>query len=235
MTKPDHSKIGKSNVRRGKSHERTVAKLLTDWSGVKFRRRRNEGRDAITTDIDRTGDVIPGCAEWCHFNIEVKCGANPTLDALFGNPEGTKITEWYHQSTYDSKLATESYIRTHPNDNPATILPLLFYKPSKNHNWIIISEKCLDILRTKDGKPLDSCFDRRLPFSHMYFDQYKYSGEISMNVAHTKNKKNEVMIPLQLDGCFFCRWKDFAEHIDPRSFFIRWPAENVEANPNLEK
>ena len=43
MTKPSReemSRIGRSNVRRSKSHERRVAHLLTEWAGVDFRRRR---------------------------------------------------------------------------------------------------------------------------------------------------------------------------------------------------
>ncbi len=53
------SKIGKSNVRRSKGHERQVAHYLTDWSGQEFRRRRVEGRDVTVIERESTADVIP--------------------------------------------------------------------------------------------------------------------------------------------------------------------------------
>lgn len=230
---PDHSKIGKSNVRRGKSHERRVAKLLTEWSGIPFRRRRTEGRDSTTIDIERTGDVIPACPEWTYFSIEAKCGKSPAFDALLANPIKTRITEWYHQSAYDAQLATESYNRIYQLENEIKIQPMVFWKPAPAHDWIILSEESLYLLKNKDGSDLydsasTSPIPPRLPFPHLYFDAFKHLGEVSMNVAHTKNKKNEVMIPLNLGACFMCRWKDFAEHIDPRSFFIQWPVEAAE-------
>jgi hypothetical protein len=230
---PDHSKIGKSNVRRGKSHERRVAKLLTEWSGIQFRRRRTEGRDAMTIDINRTGDVIPACPEWTHFSIEAKCGKSPAFDALLTNPAKTKITEWYHQASYDAQLASDSYCRLNDSEAKDQIQPLVFWKPAPAHDWIILSEKSLHFLRNKNGSDLyesasTSPVSPRLPFPHFYFDAFRYSGEVTMNVSHTKNKKNENLIPLNLDACFMCRWKDFAEHIDPRSFFIQWPVEVAE-------
>ena len=53
------SQVGKSNVATAKCHERRVAKLLTEWSGREFRRRRVEGRESDTVLRDLTGDVVP--------------------------------------------------------------------------------------------------------------------------------------------------------------------------------
>lgn len=276
----DHSKVGKKNVAKSKTHERRIANLFSAWFGVKqsFRRRRTEGRESNVIDIERTGDIIPACPEWAYFNIEAKSGKNPTLDALLSNPEGTTLTKWWHQSNYDAGLATKSYNNHHPGD-PKTILPLVVFKPHQNHDWMMISTKCLSILKPKisnqtgwvvklkDVPGLEiSLKDARsqydaiafynqknginstdhphdvtpifnnhhgdgLWFPHLLFDWYSRHGEIFHNVSHTKNKKNEVIVPLLLDDCFICRWKDFASNISPESFFIKWPAHLVEAKP----
>ena len=64
--------VGKSNVRRGKTYERRVSNLLTEWSGEEFRRRRVEGRDSNVIDRESTADVIPASKKII-FSIEVKC------------------------------------------------------------------------------------------------------------------------------------------------------------------
>ncbi len=73
-------------------------------------------------------------------------------------------------------------------------------------------------------------------FPHIYFDAYDYVGDVSFNVVRTNNKKNYRFVPLKLDAVVMCRWKDFAMHVDPISFFLnpitppsqiyREPAEN---------
>lgn len=226
---PDFSKIGKSNVRRSKAHERRIAKLLKEWSGVEFRRRRVEGREGDTVDIDRTADVIPCVPEWTRFSIEAKCGEWGTFDALMTNPTGTKITEWWHQANYDARIATTAYAKNHPStDEP--IFPVVFFKPHPNFDWIMISKKSVPFLRPKGDATVHGSFS--LWFPHMLFDYYEHCGPINCNVAHTKNKKNFQFVELNLDAAIFCRWKDFAEQVDPRSFFIQWPAAVEKEKPS---
>jgi hypothetical protein len=217
---PDFSKIGKSNVRRSKAHERRVAKLLTEWSGIEFRRRRVEGREGDVVDIERTADVIPATPDWSRFSIEAKCGEWGTFDALMTNPKITTFTEWWHQANYDADLATKSYHRLNPDEH-AEVYPLIFFKPHKNFDWLAISKKALSYIVPKDS---DVCYGgTALWFPTLIFDHYENCGPISHNIVHTKNKKNMKFVPLQLHGCVFCRWKDFAQHVHPRSFFLSWP------------
>lgn len=217
----DFSKIGKSNVRRSKAHERRVAKLLKEWSGIEFRRRRTEGREADTVDIDRTADVIPCVPEWTRFSIEAKCGDWGTLDSLMSNPKGTKLTEWWHQANYDAGLATKTYEKLYSTKEP--IYPMVFFKPHPNFDWVMFSDKSLKYLEY--GKNGENCVGR-CKFPHLYFGYYgtKYCGPISHNISHTKNKNNAVYVELELDGAIICRWKDFAANVDPKRFFIKWPA-----------
>ena len=54
----DPSKVGKSNVRKGKTYERRVAGLLTEYTGQEFRRRRVEGRDLSVVERESTASSV---------------------------------------------------------------------------------------------------------------------------------------------------------------------------------
>jgi hypothetical protein len=207
VLKAKQSKIGKSNVSRSKGHERTIAKFLTDWSGQEFRRRRVEGRDSTVIERESTADVIPVRGE-IHCSIEAKCGEVQTFAALMSNPKGCKFTEWWHQANYDVSLVARVFNRP--------FYPMMFFRPYPNQNWIAISAKLfsLQILKPKVSTTCE------VWFPHFYFDAYDYLGEVSFNVVRTKEKKNFKMVPLQLDSMVICRWQDFAENVDPASFFI---------------
>ena len=193
--KARQSKIGKSNVSRAKSHERRVRDLLKAWSGVEFRRRRNEGRDVQTISIESTADVIPVNADF-KFSIEAKCGAKFSLDALMASPRTALFTEWWFQSFYDAQLLTAHRQRLY--------LPMLFFKPHPNHDWIAVSTQVVNLIGP-------------LKFQHLLFDAYTRINPVAGNVSHSK--KNKKMVDLCLDDVIICRWKDFAEHVNPDLLF----------------
>lgn len=210
VTKAEQSRVGKSNVRRSKGHERTIAKFLTTWSGQEFRRRRVEGRDVTVIERESTADVIPVKGD-VHCSIEAKCGAVQTFAALMANPKGCKFTEWWHQANYDCTLVTKVLGRK--------FYPMMFFRPYPNQNWVAVSD-CLfsqrilqPMVEMEDPRPI-------VWFPHFHFDAYNTLGEIAFNVVRTSNKANYRYVPLNLDSMVICRWQDFAAHVDPRSFFI---------------
>lgn len=219
------SKTGKSNVRRSKTHERTIAAWLTEWSGQEFRRRRVEGRDVTVIERESTADVIPVKGD-IYCSIEAKCGEVQTFAALMDNPRGTKFTEWWHQACYDVTLVSKVFNRQ--------FYPMMFFRPYLNQNWVAISAKMfsLGILSPRsdshayvgwlsDYRSHHSIGgSHRVWFPHLSFDAYDYLGEISFNVIRTKNKANFQYVPLRLDAMVMCRWKDFAANVDPASFFL---------------
>jgi hypothetical protein len=218
------SQVGKSNVATAKCHERRVAKLLTEWSGREFRRRRVEGRESDTVLRDLTGDVVPADAKnRCHFNLEAKKGKGFSLTSIISGYDTCKFSEWYHQSTYDARLVSKAL--------GLDILPMVFFKPNPNMDWVAFDTSALEFLR-----PKCPCMTDRLWFPHLLFDYYAYCGPISFNISHTKNRKNRVIVPLQLAPCFICSWNDFAAHIDPSSFFFgeSWHAADVEIENRSE-
>ena len=226
-SKEEMSRIGKSNVRRGKSNERAVAKLLAEWTGKEFRRRRVEGRDATVVERESTADVIPVKGEIL-FSIEVKCGECPSIDGLLANPINNKITKWWHQATYDANLLTKVLVDGKDNakrlkDGKYTkYYPLLFFKPGNGFNWIAIDREvfALKLLNPKlDGKDL-SILDRldRPWMPNLLFDAYDRCGEITHDISHSR--RNKEPISLKLPSLYFIRWKDFEASVEPSSIFI---------------
>lgn len=203
MAKRTASQVGKSNVNRSKTHERKVAEYLEEWTGTPFMRRIVTGRDANTIMFSLTGDVV--CVEHqIKFNLEAKAGANFSLTALVSNPETNIFTKWYHQSTYDANLSTERH--------GYKVYPMVFFRPGTGLNWVGVSKTGLETMKPR---VIGSVYD----FPHISYDWYGKSGPITHNVSHTGNRKNKVFIPLDLDPCILCSWKDFAAHIDPESIF----------------
>jgi len=184
LDKEKMSQIGKSNSRRGKSQERRVAKLLTEW----------------------TGHIIP-VSKQAIFSIEVKNASGFSLDALMSNPKTTKFTSWWFQSSYDALLMT-NYLQQ-------DIYPFLFFKPIPAWDWVAFPT-CLiknNILQSS----VQNTTPGKIWFSAIRFDTFSQIGPISMNISQSKNP---VMKSLQLSSCYICRWKDFANNIDPKSIFL---------------
>jgi len=194
----DHSRIGKSNVRKGKTLERRVANLFTDFTGLEFRRRRVEGRDASVIERESTADVIPVKGDII-FSIEVKSGQFGSFDAVLANPAGTIFTKWWHQTCYDAKLMTELFKKDY--------FPFMFFKFNRNSDWVAISKRAFTLLKC----------DKLIPYFDL--DYFDYCGLITHNVSHTDNRANEVQIGLQLDAIRMMRWRDFISAVDPKSIF----------------
>jgi hypothetical protein len=210
--KETYSKVGKRNVATSKSHERRCKKLLTDWAGVEFRRRRIEGRGDDVTVLEGVADIIPVEGKVI-VAIESKKGENFSFDGLFVNPHGAKFTEWWHQVNYDARLLTEK--------TGEKRWPMLFFKPHPNWDWIAVPTACFTqgIFRKKYWIPGDENIHMtRCWFQHIKYDAYGWLGPIEHNVA--ASNKNKVLKAIELEPCTICRWKDFAEEVHPQSIFV---------------
>ena len=216
LTPEQISKKCSSSVSTSKSHERRVAKVLGEWSGVPFRRRRVTGREMALRIVEQVADVI-SCVGDFHFAIECKKGKGFSLDALMANPKGCKFTEWWHQSCYDAQLVSKDLKRT--------IYPLMFFKPEPNYDWVAVSAYAFsDYLRPKDASVVDAAYwrgDLKVWFPHLAFDAYQWLGQIDGDVSHSK--KHPKIVPLYLDPVIMVRWRVFAESIDPRTAFHAFP------------
>lgn len=214
-----YSKTGKRNVATSKSHERRCKTLLTEWAGVEFRRRRVEGRGDDVSVVEGFADIIPIKGSVI-FAIESKKGEKFSIDSLFTNPHGAKFTEWWHQVNYDAQLLSEQVGEKR--------WPMLFFKPHPNWDWIALPTQLFtdNILDWKEemGPPLGNsphggCSALSCWFPHISFDYYRWLGPIEHNIA--ASSKNKVMKAIELEPCIICKWRDFANHVDPSSIFCQ--------------
>jgi hypothetical protein len=211
------SKIGKSNVATSKAHERRVKKLLTDWSGRQFRRRRIEGRGDDVAVVEGVADIIPIDGQVI-VAIEAKKEEGFSFDSLLANPATNgKFTKWWHQVCYDAQILTEKVGEKR--------WPMLFFKPHPNWDWVAVAQEPFEkniIKRKKESEsPSNYLMYSDIWLPHLAFDAYAYCGEVERDVSRTKNKKNKQMVSLQLETCYFFRWRDFADHVDPESIFVQ--------------
>lgn len=205
--KDNYSAVGKRNVSTAKSHERRCKTLLTEWSGVEFRRRRIEGRGDDVSVVEGVADIIPVNNEVI-FAIECKKGEKFSIDSLLSTPKTALFTEWWHQANYDAYLLTSK--------TNVQRYPFLFFKPTPMTDWVAVPSKCFDdnILVPKNSIPHGSgCW-----FPHLKFNSYSKIGKIEHNIS--TSKKNPVMYGLELFDCVICRWKDFADQVDPSTIFL---------------
>lgn len=215
--KAKFSRVGKSNVRTAKCHERRIAKLLTEWSNRPFRRRRVEGRGDDIKVVEGVADVIPVEGDII-FAIEAKKGKDFSLDGLMLNPAGARFTEWWHQASYDAQLLTEK--------TGITRYPMLFFKPHPNWDWIAVP---FTVFQQNILTPCMSCQDEytvrrkssEVWFPHIHFDAYSWVGPIEHNISRSKNKNNKVMKALELQPVVMARWRDFERFVDPDSMFVQ--------------
>lgn len=197
---PDYSKIGKSNVRRSKNHERRVAHLLTEWSNRPFRRRIATGRDSTIIERESTSDIIPATGDTI-FTIEAKCGKGFSLNGILENPKTNIFTVWLHQVHYDAMIVSNVMNKDY--------YPLLFFKPHPNHDFIAFPNH---LLESNIIKP-------QLPLEGFVTSIYKYNGPISHNVNRTKKKANYKYIEITIGDMFITQWKKFADCVDANDVF----------------
>ena len=205
--KDTYSKTGKRNVATAKTHERRCKKLLTEWSGTEFRRRRVEGRGDDVSVVEGVADIIPVKGQII-FAIESKKGEKFSLNGLFDNIEGALFTKWWHQASYDAELLTKNTGQKR--------WPLLFFKPIPAWDWVAVPIECFkqEILKPKENNTSgNNCW-----FPHIKFERYESVGPIEHNIS-TSNK-NPIMYGIKLEPCIMCRWQDFADGVDPSSIFV---------------
>lgn len=214
-TKAKFSKVGKSNVKTAKCHERRIARLLTEWSGQQFRRRRVEGRGDDVKVVEGVADVIP-VENDVIFSIEAKKGKDFSLDGLMLNPTGAKFTEWWHQASYDAHILSE---RTKTDR-----YPMLFFKPHPNWDWVAVPFVVFQQNILRPCKECAEIYEERRKtsevwFPHIHFDAYSWTGPIEHNVSNSKT--NKVMVALDLHPVVISRWRDFESYVDPKSIFVQ--------------
>jgi hypothetical protein len=190
----DRSAIGKKSKAKGKRYERHIAKILTDFTGVNFRKIPGSGGfnktgGVVVADHAFSGDVIcddPGFL----YSIEAKNRKNYTLTSLIKSPPTAPFTEGWYQCLEDAKRTSRK--------------PIMFFKPNHNDDWLCFRES--DFLELGLDKA-----------NHFVFNVYR--GRILRIRIRKKGSKERVEVNTTLPDPFVVDWNEFKKHISPESLF----------------
>jgi hypothetical protein len=135
MAKTNFSAVGKRSKRRGNTYERRCAKLLTEFTGVGFRRVPTSGafNKQGTTVIREElfyGDCVCDREDFL-FCIEAKNQKAFNFQTILKNPATACFTAWWYQCCRDATLARKT--------------PMLFFKPDNQADFVAVPEKWYDL------------------------------------------------------------------------------------------
>jgi hypothetical protein len=194
---PNWSAIGRRAKNKGKSYERNFAKILTEWTGVNFRKTPGSGgfnKQGVTVaGRSFAGDLICDKSNFI-FSIEAKNRKNFSFQQILKNPSTAPFTEWWFQTVRDAKKED--------------LEPLLRFKPKEGSPDNLIA---LDISWA-------SRFDGRAMTLSMYSQILEFVvQEKAYWLGEKRNLKHNVMARLPIP--IIVHEKHFKEVINPDSLF----------------
>lgn len=125
------SAIGKKSKDKGKAYERTIAKALTDFTGVNFRKVPGSGgmdkQGLVVAGHIFCGDVMSDRADF-RFSVEAKNRKNFLFSQVLKDPRTAPMTGWWYQCVRDAQRYKKE--------------PMLFFKPKPGSpdNMVVLSE-----------------------------------------------------------------------------------------------
>lgn len=197
-TKPDWSKIGRSAKSKGHTGERRIASLLTEFTGVNFRKIPGSGGynktgGVVVAEHKFCGDIIcddPGFA----FCVESK---NRPDDFNFATlttvPESADFTEWWYQVN-----AEAAYVK---------LLPILYFKLGKSTNNIVKN----DYLAISPTIAEYLGLNKEVPHAHLHVYSDPVWVKIKVKVQGSK-KKSMAKIKVRLPECWLISWIIFTRY-----------------------
>lgn len=187
---PDYSKIGRRSKRRGKTYERRVAALLTQLTGINFRKVPSSGgwnkQGLVVLEQQFSGDVVCDNSNF-KFSVEAKNRTNFSLISALSNPDTAPFTEWWYQCCTDA--------------NTIGLLPMLIFKPDNQKDFVALSKTTLKELKIS-------------PTNIDFLMLNIYRKKVKLRDPHTKK-----LVKVQLPTPFILDWKKFAEVVDPKLLF----------------
>lgn len=193
-TGPDFSAIGRRSKRKGKTYERRCAKLLTEYTGVGFRKTPSSGgfnkfggvkiREELFC-----GDLICDSQNFI-FCVEAKNRNEFKFEAVLKNSSTAAFTKWWYQCLDDAKRVG--------------LLPILFFKPDNQADFIAVDEAGFKAC----GLPKD--------IPAMIFKIYDNPITFKLRDRETKS---DIEIVATLPNPIIINWKDFVKYGDPTKLF----------------
>lgn len=188
--KVDWSKVGRRVKRRGKTYERRVATLLTEFTGVNFRSTPGSGgynkQGGVTIREELfCGDLIADRSDFLYC-IEAKNREIFDFNPILKNPETAAFTLWWYQCVQDAKRVG--------------LEPLMFFKPNGSDDFIVITVD-------EHQKWLNNGTD--IP----YFILEVYQKPLNLKIDKDTIITTTLPVPVIMD------WKAVAKIHDPKTMF----------------
>jgi hypothetical protein len=215
--KPDWSAIGRSSKNKGKTGERRLAKLLTEFTGEGFRKIPGSGGYNKTGGVTVAehkfcGDVICDSANFA-FCMEAKNRPSDfNLAAITTSPESAQFTSWWYQVNAEAK---------HVN-----LLPLLYFKLGNSTNNVVKNDY---LAMTPTVANYLGMSNKVLHASlHVYYEPVW----VTINVkVKGKAKKEQARLFVKLPNPWLISWVIFSRHADKSKLFVlpNWVSEELKA------
>jgi hypothetical protein len=187
----DWAKVGRKAKRKGKTYERRCAKLLTEWTGVNFRKTPGSGGfnkqgGVVIREELFCGDLICDRSDF-KFCVEAKNRQEFNFNAILKNPNTAAFTKWWWQCNDDAARMS--------------LMPILFFKPNNVDDFIALDFSALSMFGYTGRRFMLDCYGSPVTFT-----------------MTTKDKKKET-ITAKLSIPFIINWKEFAAEVDPSIAF----------------
>lgn len=199
---PDWSAIGRRSKRKGKTYERKIAGLLSEFTGVNFRKTPGSGgfnkQGVVIKQESFCGDVICDRADF-KFCVEAKNRDTFNFHSLLVNPNTSAFSEWWHQCLEDAKSVD--------------LLPIMFFKPELGEDFVALTSAGVDALE------LPAPWPTIVP-SFVLFPYTDEPISITQLVkVPGQKKKVKTKIEVMLPPVTVYRWKTLIQFIKPGAFF----------------
>lgn len=193
----DHSKIGRRSKRKGKRYESRVAKLLTDFTKVNFRKIPSSGGfnkfgGVVVAKHVFTGDVCCDNSSF-KYSVEAKNRQDINIATIIKNPSTSPLSKYWYQCVEDANSNNKK--------------PIMFFKPNNQSDFICISQK-------------DDVYDKLKNSNHLCVNVYNSPVFMSVIARGSKGQKLGVSSKdVSLPNFIIIDWELFIKYVVPQDLF----------------
>lgn len=196
----DWSAVGKKSKGKGGNYERLVAKALTEFTGVGFRKTPNSGGFNKLGGVQVAGhifcgDLICDRADFM-FSVEAKNRKNFSFSAILANPETAPFTEWWFQTVRDAR--------------EVLLEPMLWFKPTPGSP--------VNLVALRDGFCNHEFCNLPVGMAMMMYKDRTLNFEITEKGPGEK-KKRKHKVTAELPMPIIYHWKYLKENFNPEMLF----------------
>ena len=129
--------MGAKSKAKGNRYERRVAKLLTEYTSVNFRRIPSSGafnkfKGVTVAEHVFSGDIVCDRTDF-RFSVEAKSQKVFSFQAILKDPDNCAFTKWWKQCVEDAQAVSK--------------VPMLLFKPDTQEDFIATTGNAIALLK----------------------------------------------------------------------------------------